>query len=301
MLESDIKHVRRFNRTFSRRIGALNDSYQNLGRPLGEARLIYEIGPDGDEVRNLRARLGLDSGYVSRLLRGLEAQGLVKTCADVADGRVRRAELTARGQRAYAAIDATGENVAAEILAPLRAPERQRLLTAMQAVEHLTRAAAVDIATEPVQGTGAQWCLMQYFADIAARFETGFDPASGLPAANKDLTPPRGVFLVARLDGEPVGCGALMIDDGHIGHIRRMWISPDARGLGLGRRMLSAIEEQARVFGLDTVRLETNRTLKEAQSLYASAGYREVSAFSDEPYAHHWFEKSGILDDVGDC
>jgi ribosomal protein S18 acetylase RimI-like enzyme len=73
-----------------------------------------------------------------------------------------------------------------------------------------------------------------------------------------------------------------------------MWVSPAARGLGIGRRILLTLEQQARDAGLDTLRLETNKTLREAQSLYRSAGYREVPAFNDEPYAHHWFEKKNL-------
>jgi DNA-binding MarR family transcriptional regulator/GNAT superfamily N-acetyltransferase len=299
MLENDIQRVRRFNRTFSRRIGALNDSYQDLGRPLGEARMIYEIGLNGAAVGTLRARLGLDSGYASRLLRALEKQGLVETRADLADKRARLAGLTAKGRKVYADIDRAGDAVAAQLLAPLRPEERERLIDAMQTVETLTRAVSAEIAPEPVQSEDAQWCLMQYFADIATRFDTGFDPDKGLPAGNEDLTPPRGYFLIARIDGAPVGCGALMIEEDQIGHIRRMWISPEARGLGLGRRMLAAIEDQARAIGLTAVRLETNRSLKEAQALYVSAGYTEVPAFSDEPYAHHWYEKTGLPDQSG--
>lgn len=295
MVDEDILHVRRFNRMFAQRIGALRDSYQDLGRPLSEARMIYEIGPDGASVRTLRAKLGLDSGYASRLLRKLESQGLVKTRASRTDARVRRAELTAKGLRVLAGIDRTGDKVAGDLIATLRTPERRRLLAAMDEVERLTRGAGVTINAEKVSAAESQWCLNQYFAEIAKRFDAGFDPQKGLPASNAELSPPRGVFLVARLDGQPVGCGALMVDAGSIGHIRRMWIAPEARGIGLGRRMLDALENQARKLGLDTLRLETNKNLKEAQAMYRSCGYRETPPFSDEPYAHYWFEKRGLM------
>lgn len=154
------------------------------------------------------------------------------------------------------------------------------------------RASAVRITAEAADGADARWCLEQYFGELAARFQTGFDPARSISASADELTPPAGVMVVARRAGQPIGCGALKVKDRHVGEIKRMWVSPDARGLGIGRRLLETLEAQAREFGLDTLRLETNQSLKEAQALYRSCGYREVAPFNDEPYAHHWFEKA---------
>ncbi len=291
MLKDQISDVRRFNRTFSQRIGALQESYQKLGLPLGEARVIYEVGQAGLDVRDLRHRLALDSGYVSRLLRKLEDRKLVTIHAAETDARVRRVALTAKGRRMFNDIDRAGDAVASGLLEPLRPRDRQRMTAAMAEVERLTRAAAVTIAPEKAASADARWCLAEYFSEIANRFDAGFDPAKGLPAPIAEMTPPHGVFLVARLDGRPVGCGALIIETGFVGHIRRMWISADVRGLGLGRRMLDALEVQAQDLQLRTLRLETNRNLTEARALYEAAGYRDVPRFSDEPYAHHWFEK----------
>jgi GNAT superfamily N-acetyltransferase len=120
----------------------------------------------------------------------------------------------------------------------------------------------------------------------------GFDPALSISADADELTPPAGVFVVARLGGRPLGCGALKQKGGGVGEVKRMWVSSDLRGLGVGRRILEALEEHARKFGLGTLRLETNRALQEAQALYRGHGYVEVAPFNDEPYAHHWFEKS---------
>jgi GNAT superfamily N-acetyltransferase len=135
-------------------------------------------------------------------------------------------------------------------------------------------------------------CLAQYFSELARRFEAGFDPARSISANADELTPPTGVFVVARLGGRPVGCGALKRKDRRTGEIKRMWVSSDTRGLGIGRRILEALEARARTFGLRTLRLETNRTLEEAQALYRGCGCAEIAPFNDEPYAHHWFEKS---------
>jgi ribosomal protein S18 acetylase RimI-like enzyme len=95
--------------------------------------------------------------------------------------------------------------------------------------------------------------------------------------------------MVARLRDEPIGCAGLKPDTGDI---KRMWVAPAARGLGVGRRLLAELEAYARAHGLSAVRLETNGSLAEAIALYRSSGYVEVEPFNDEPYAHHWFAKS---------
>ena len=98
-------------------------------------------------------------------------------------------------------------------------------------------------------------------------------------------------MLVATLRGEPVGCGALKLNGRGPADLKRMWVAPQTRGLGVGRRLLTELEARAREHGVRVLHLETNRTLTEAIGLYRSAGYREVPAFNDEAYAHHWFEK----------
>ena len=125
----------------------------------------------------------------------------------------------------------------------------------------------------------------------ATRFEHGFDPAQSLPADAASTTPPNGAFVVARMDGRPIGCGALKFHRRKPTEIKRMWVAPSARGLGVGRKLLDDLERRAREHGSRTVRLETNRSLTEAIAMYRGAGYVEVDAFNDEPYAHHWFEK----------
>jgi DNA-binding MarR family transcriptional regulator/GNAT superfamily N-acetyltransferase len=292
MNRDHIRQVRSFNRTVTQRVGALTDDFLDRGRPLGASRLLYEIGRDGADVCDLRARLDLDSGYVSRLLRALERQGLVRGDASPHDARVRRVTLTPKGRREVAELDRRSDAFATSILAPLGPAQRQSLTAAMAEVERLMSASAIRIEIEAADSTDARWCLAQYFSELAARFEAGFDPALTISANTEELTPPVGVFIVARFGGRPVGCGALKRKDRRIGEIKRMWVSSDTRGLGVGRRILEALETHARQFGLRMLRLETNRTLEEAQALYRGGGYIEVAPFNDEPYAHHWFEKS---------
>jgi GNAT superfamily N-acetyltransferase len=137
----------------------------------------------------------------------------------------------------------------------------------------------------------ARWCVAQYFAELAERFEEGFDPGQSIPADDAELRPPVGAFLVASVDGEPVACGAVKSISPGVGSLKRMWVASSVRGLGFGRRMLVALESQARELGLTTLRLETNRALAEAIHLYESSGYVEVAPFNTDPYADHWFEK----------
>jgi GNAT superfamily N-acetyltransferase len=162
----------------------------------------------------------------------------------------------------------------------------------MLVVERLMKASAVEIAVEPPDSPDALWCLGEYFNELAERFESGFDPSKSISAKVDELRPPVGIFEVARLGGQPIGCGALKSKDKKTGEIKRMWVHPDARGLGVGRRILDALEEKAKGLSLRRLRLETNRALKEAQALYRNSGYVEVRRFNDEPYAHRWFEKA---------
>jgi DNA-binding MarR family transcriptional regulator/GNAT superfamily N-acetyltransferase len=291
-MESDaIQQVRRFNRLVTRRNGALDQSFLGRGRPLGEARVMFEAGLAGAEVRALRVALGLDSGYVSRLLRSLGAQGLIALTKPSGDARVRRVVLTTKGRTELAAYERLSNEQAQAMLATLAPVERQRLLGAMAEVERLLRAGAVAVQLEPMTSPDTRWCLSEYFRELAERFEFGFDPAKGAEISEAEMTPPAGWFFLARLDGRPVGCGALRRLSSNVGEVKRMWTAPGARGLGVARRMIAAIEAAARAAGLTTLRLDTNRALIEAQALYRKLGFVEIERYGDNPYADHWFEK----------
>ena len=292
MEQALIDQVRRFNRTVTQRIGALDDAFLARGRPLGQARLLWEIGPDGRDVRDLRARLDLDSGYLSRLLRALERDGLVTVEVNEADGRLRTARLTAAGGAERAELDRRSDEAAAGLLGPLTECQRGRLVTAMADVERLLTASAIVVGVRDPRDPDARRCLRAYVEELSGRFDGGFDPARSISAADHEMTPPAGLFLVATLHGEPAGCGALKFHPGAPAEIKRMWVAPEVRGLGMGRRLLAELETRAAAHGVRVLRLETNRALSEAIGLYRSAGYREAPAFNDEPYAHHWFEKS---------
>lgn len=287
----DVARVRQFNRTVTQRIGALEDDFLSAQRPLGHSRVLWEIGTTGADLRGLRSRLGLDSGYLSRILRSLEDAGLVTTEAGSADRRVRVARLTEAGLRERRQLDARSDDAAAAVLTGLSGSQQRRLLAAMSTVDHLLQASMIEIRPEDPRHPDARHCITEYFAELGRRFDTGFDPARSLPADDQDLVPPAGLLLVARLRAAPVGCAAVKLHGQEPAEVKRMWVAGTARGLGLGRRLLTAVEDHARARQVRTLRLETNRALGEAISLYRSAGYREVPPFNDEPFADHWFEK----------
>jgi DNA-binding MarR family transcriptional regulator/GNAT superfamily N-acetyltransferase len=291
MDDAAVRKIRSFNRTVAERIGALDDRFLQGARPMAEARLLWEIGPHGAEVRALRERLGIDSGYLSRVLHSLEKEGLLAVSASPGDRRVRRLLLTEAGLNERAELDRRSDALAEEILEALTERQRQNLTHAMGEVERLLQASMVSFAIEAPTTADARWCFDQYFAELDRRFEAGFDPALSISADAHELTPPSGFLLIARLRGQAVGCGAVKLHQGKPAEVKRMWIAPSVRGLGVGRRLLQKLERHARNAGVAVLHLETNQALSEAIALYRRSGYVEVKAFNSEPYAHHWFEK----------
>lgn len=293
MANAMVDQVRRFNRVVTERVGALSDRFLGRAMPLGEARVLWEIGADGCEVRLLRARLGLDSGYLSRLLRSLEATGLATVSASPADGRIRVARLTARGRRERATLDQRSDELAESLLEPLTASQRERLVAAMREVERLLVAASVEIRSVDPEHPDAEYCLAEYVAELNRRStDRRFDPATGETALPHEVRPPAGEFFVAYLHDAAVGCGAVKHHADAPAEIKRMWLAPEARGLGLGRRLLDRLEECARAGGAGVAHIETSAVSTEALSLYRSSGWVEVPRFNDEPFADHWFEKT---------
>jgi DNA-binding MarR family transcriptional regulator/GNAT superfamily N-acetyltransferase len=286
-----VGRVRRFNRLVTQRVGALNDHFLARERPLAEARVLWEIGREGCEVRVLRARLELDSGHLSRLLRALEADGLIRVVPSPVDGRVRTAQLTPAGLAERFELDRRSDNLARSFLEPLSARQRDRLLAAMGDVERLITAALVELRPTDPAHPDAKACFQHYFVELERRSNSRLDPATLIAAKPHELRPPAGLLLIAYLRSEPVGCGAVKHHADEPSEIKRMWVAEMARGLGIGRRLLAELEASAARSGATSVRLETNRRLTEATSLYRSAGYLEVAAFNDEPFADHWFEK----------
>ena len=253
--------------------------------------MLWEVGAGGCEVRELRARLRLDSGYLSRLLRALEADGLLTVGPAEHDRRRRVARLTQRGRAERRVLDRRSDDTARAVLTPLSGAQRARLVAAMRDVERLLSAGEVVLEPTDPEHPDAFRCVAAYFDELDRRSETGFDQEASAKVAPEEVRPPRGLVLVARLRGEAVGCAALRLHSGAWCEIKRMWVARSARGLGIGRRLLGALEARARDHGARVARLDTNHNLVEAIALYRSAGYLEIPRFNDEPFADHWFEK----------
>lgn len=287
----DTVTLRRFNRTYTQRIGALAESFLGLGLPLGAARLLFEIGTTRSTARGLRERLGLDSGYLARLLRLLEERGLVSVEPDPADRRRRLVALTTQGRRTWRALDDRSEALAVELLEPLTPRQRARLDEALATADLLVRAATVQLRAVDPRSAPAVQAVTAYFTELDDRFPGGFDWAGALEADAEAMAPGAGAFVVATSDGRPVACGGVQVIGAGVAEIKRMWVDPRWRGAGLGARLLRHLEGLAVELGHHVVRLDTNGTLAEAIAMYQRAGYQPIERYNDNPYAQAWFEK----------
>jgi DNA-binding MarR family transcriptional regulator len=281
-----IGRVRAFNRYYALHLGLLTDRYLGQDRALGPARLLYEIG-DRADLRELRARLGLDAGYLTRLLRTLREQGLVEVRAHPSDGRARVALLTEAGRRERDELDERSGRAVADTLGGLTAGQRDELVTAQTTVHRLLRLAATTIATVDPGAEEARDCLRRYAAELARRFPEGYDAGTLTGPDQVD-----GTMLLAREDGRAVGCGLWTRLITRTAELRHLWIAPEARGLGLGRRLLAGLEADAATRGITVMRLGTHGVLAEAIGLYRGAGYAEIPKYSDSPYNQLTFEKA---------
>ncbi|MFF1276484.1 GNAT family N-acetyltransferase [Streptomyces marokkonensis] len=288
-----VADFRRFNRYFTRRIGALNDHYLGQDRPLGEARLLFEIaeqeGPDGVSLRELRGRLGLDAGYLSRMTKTLQTQGMVRLSVHPGDNRLRTVRLTPAGRVEVAEQNRRADSLAAGVLEGLDTEQRSRLTEALATARRLLRLAAITVEHVDGHAPDARACLDAYADDLDARFPEGFDRADLVDP--EEVSGDAGAFFVAYEEGRPVGCGALRRHAAGIGEIRHVWVHADARRLGLARRVLDALETEALRRDWTVVRLDTHAALTEAQAMYRAAGYTEIPAYAEHVYADHWFEK----------
>lgn len=283
-----IARFRRFSRAVTSEVGALDTSFLGRGRPLGSARVLNAIGHGRTDVAQVRDYLGLDSGLMSRLLRGLEEEALIEIRPDPADGRRRIAALTEAGQREFDAYEQISNDRAEALLS--RHPHPEALLAAMDLVASaLGRDRIVFQELDP-RSEPACYCLGEYYAELARRFENGFEVSLSRDPDAQDMIRPRGSFLVALSDGLPIGCVGLK-GGADYAEIKRLWIAPSARGLGLAKRLMAKIEDIARELGITTLRLDTNRALPEAIALYRNSGWAEIERFNDDPYPDFFFEK----------
>jgi DNA-binding MarR family transcriptional regulator len=292
---NDIARFRRFARAVTTEVGALDESFLGLGRPLGAARVLNAIGHGRSEVSALRDYLRLDSGLLSRLLRGLEEEGLIETTPGDGDQRRRMSRLTKAGETAFAAYERLSDARASAFLSAN--PRAPALLAAMDLIATAFALKDVRITEADPRSEAGRHCLAAYYAELGRRFPGGFDVNLSRDPDASSMIRPRGVFLLAWADTMPIGCGGLkgggrVAGSGEpFGEVKRMWIAPEARGFGLAQRMLGCFEEAARTLDLTLLRLDSNSALPEAIALYRKCGWVETQRFNDDPYPDHFFEK----------
>lgn len=280
---------RRFARAVTTEVGALDDSFLGRGRPLGAARVLNAVGHGRTSVADLRAYLRLDSGLMSRILRSLEREGLIVTQAGREDARSRVVALTAAGHRELEAYDTISDERARDVLE--RHSETSRLLAALDLIATVLTRDQIVIDMLPGSDPRSRYCLDAYYEELQARFEDGFDVAKSRDPKPEQIAPPKGAFLVAISDGLPIGCVALVGNGTEVAEIKRLWVSPAARGCGIARLLMRHAETVASGLGIRTLRLDTNRALTEACEFYRRAGWREIDRFNDDPYADHFFTR----------
>jgi len=287
-----IDTVRRFNRFYTRRIGVLREDLLGSPYSLAEARLIYELAHrDRPTAAELGRDLTLDAGYLSRLLRGLERSGVLSRTRSATDGRRNHLALTAKGRRAFATLNAQSNKDVAALLEGLPDPQQRGLVSALETVEMVLGARpapGVPFLLRTHQPGDLGWVIGRHGALYAQEYgwDETFEALVGEIAARfiRNFDPKRERCWIAERDGCNVGSVCLVRKSATVAQLRLLIVEPDARGLGIGRRLVSECERFARRAGYRKIVLWTNDILDAARHLYEEAGYRLVK---EEP--HHSF------------
>ena len=301
--EDRVAAVRAFNRFYTTRIGVLREGLLDTQHPLPEARVLFELGAhETDDLGDLRERLDVDAGYLSRLLGRLEGRGLVVRERVAGDARRRRARLTARGRRAFATLDRrSGEQIAA-LLSELRDEEQRRLLGAMGAVEGLLgeRPRPGAWLLRPPRAGELGWIVHRHGALYAAEYgwDAGFEALVARVVADygQSHDPAREAAWIAEVDGEPAGCVLCVADDETTARLRLLLVEPHARGLGIGRRLVDECVGFARRAGYRGLVLWTNDVLVDARRLYERAGFRLVRSEAHRSFGRDLVGQDWALD-----
>jgi DNA-binding MarR family transcriptional regulator/ribosomal protein S18 acetylase RimI-like enzyme len=297
-----IAAVRRFNRFYTHRIGALNEGLLQSRFSLAEVRVLYELAHRTDATAaELGRDLAMDGGYLSRLLRGLARRGLVGRRASRTDGRRRQLRLTEAGRRAFQRLDTRASEEIRALLAPLATGDQRRLLGAMETVEAILRAAPRERSPyllRPPRPGELGWVVARHGALYAAEY--GWDERfEGLVAGVvadfvRGFDPRRERCWIAERDGEPVGSVFLARGSDAVARLRLLLVEPSARGLGIGKRLVEECIRFAREVGYRRVSLWTNSVLVAARHIYEAAGFRLTQ---EEP---HQLFGSGLVGQTWD-
>jgi len=291
-LETKIEAVRRFNRFFTRRIGVLREGLLHTPYSLTEARILFEIAR-GEEVSasGLSRELGLDPGYLSRILARLERGGLVDRVRSETDGRRRILSLTSEGEEAFSMLDERSREEVVEMLEGLSEGDQRRLLEAMQTIEGILEKGfkfSEPFVLRPPEPGDMGWVVQRHGLLYAQEYgwDERFEALVARIVADfvDDYDPARERCWIAEIGGERVGCVFLVRASDTVAKLRLLLVEPRARGLGLGTRLVEECIRFARRTGYKTLTLWTNSVLDAARHIYEKQGFELV-----EEEGHHSF------------
>jgi DNA-binding MarR family transcriptional regulator/GNAT superfamily N-acetyltransferase len=295
--DAQVEAVRRFNRFFTQRIGVLEEGLLASPFTLTQARVLFELGTRKTVTAGqMNDMLGLDAGYLSRILQGFVDSRLIRRRRSTEDGRRAQLSLTAKGLKAFSTLDGRSRDTIGEMISPLSPTQRERLLDAMQILEEtLSESAAVGdrtITVRPYRVGDVGWAIEQHgmayakefgwnvefealVATLFARFATHHDPESEQ-------------FWVAEVNGERVGCVFVVRNekDPRAAQLRCLLVDPRGRGLGVGRRLVDECIHFAKSAGYERMLLWTNDILIAARRIYEAAGFSLVEESRHHSFGH---------------
>jgi DNA-binding MarR family transcriptional regulator/N-acetylglutamate synthase-like GNAT family acetyltransferase len=292
--EDRIAAVRHFNRLFTRRIGVLREGLLHSPYTLTEARILFEIGSRQDGTASTLGReLGLDSGYLSRILAGLEQQGLLEKVRSESDGRQRLLHLTPAGARAYALLDQRSRDEVGELLDHLGEDEQERLLTAMRTIERILDGGlkfAEPFILRPHEPGDMGWVVHRHGVLYAQEYgwDHRFEALVAQIVADfiNNFKPTRERCWIAEVDGGIVASVFVVQASDTVAKLRLLLVEPSARGMGLGTRLVEECTRFARRAGYQKLSLWTNDVLKEARHIYQKTGFTLVAQEPHQSFGH---------------
>jgi DNA-binding MarR family transcriptional regulator/GNAT superfamily N-acetyltransferase len=281
--------VRRFNRFWTRQIGVLREGYLESRFSLAEVRVLFELARREETTASeLGGELGLDAGYLSRLLGGFEKDDLIRKRPSEVDGRRSLLRLTERGRETFAPLDARSRSDIGAMLGSLSVAEQDRLVGAMRTIEGLLSVPEASYLLRPHESGDMGWVVHRHGVLYAGEY--GWDERFEALVAEivakfiQEYDPKRERCWIAERDGENVGCVFLVKQSEEIARLRLLLVEPQARGLGIGSRLVEECIRFARQAGYQKITLWTNDVLYAARRIYEGVGFRLVH---EEP--HHSF------------
>jgi len=289
-----IEAVRRFSRFYTRKVGVLHEGLLNSPFSLAEARVIYELAHHERSTANeLCAELGLDPGYLSRILRGFEQRGLLSRQPSDTDARQNILTLTPEGQEAFAQLNARSRHQIGAMLDRLSAADQERLVASMATVEDLLGdppPRRVPYILRPPRPGDMGWVVQRHGTLYAEEYgwDESFEALVAEIAADflRNRDPKRDRCWIAEMDGENVGCVFVVRKSDEVAKLRLMLVEPKARGLGIGARLVEECLRFARQVGYRRMTLWTNSVLLDARRMYEKAGFQLVASEPHHSFGH---------------